>query len=602
MKIGELAKTIYKYLFGYVKVWAYNCHSMIREFDVAIIGGGPAGSTAGTLLRKYDDKIKVGIFEREQFPRDHVGESQLPAIGPILSEMGVWDKVEAANFPIKLGATFRWGKTKDLWDFQFMPKDQFQDEPRPAKYEGQRRLIAFQVDRSVYDEILLNHAGELGCEVHQKTGVSKINFDGDRIESLTLSDGSEVRADYYIDASGHAGILRRSLGIEIEQPSSLQNVAFWDYWQNAEWATEIGVGGTFVQVMSLGYGWIWFIPLGPTRTSVGLIVPAEYYKKSGKKPEELYAQALKEDERISFLMRNATSEGLFATTKDWSFVASKHAGSNWFLAGESGGFADPILAAGLTITHISAKEAASTILELRRGRLDEEWLKEQYEARQKSRLRNHIRFADFWYTSNGHFEDLKEFTSELAKESGLDLDPESAWRWIAQGGFIDEDLSFGAGVYALETVKNFRHFLRDMEVDSVLDKYNVVHLQLGKAKKVKRAVFGFGNVTEVWAYEREGKVLPIRDVIEPLLAILNADQTLQGVINKIFEMVHYSAYDDANKQLLLSTAFNALESMIRDGWIEGRFDPRLPRIKINDVDGGLTWSDSTTLGVAHGSA
>jgi len=571
---------------------------MTREFDVAIIGGGPAGSTAGTILRKYDDKIKVGIFEREQFPRDHVGESQLPAIGPILEEMGVWDKVEAANFPIKIGATFRWGKTRDLWDFQFIEKSKFVDQARPAKYEGQRLLSAFQVDRAIYDEILLDHAEELGCEVHQNLGVSKIHFDGDRITHLTLADGSAVKADYYVDASGHVGILRRTLGIEIEQPTSLQNVAFWDYWQNAEWATEIGVGGTFVQVMSTEYGWIWFIPLGATRTSVGLIVPAEYYKKSGKTPEELYAKALKDDERISYLMREATSEGKFATTKDWSFVASRHAGENWFLAGESGGFADPILAAGLTITHVSAKETANTILELRRGRYEADWLRDQYGMRQINRLRNHIRFADFWYTSNGHFDELKEFTAQLAQESGLDLDPEKAWRWIAQGGFIDEDLSFGAGVYMLETVKNFRHYLRDLEIDSVLEKNNRVKLNLRGANRVKRAVYGRGEIQQVDAYVRENRVLPIHHVIPPLLAMLEADDTLQGVINKVFEMIQCAPFDPENKRLLLHTSFQALESMIRDGWIEAWFDPKLPRVAINDATGGLNWSDDKTKGVA----
>ena len=80
----------------------------MSEYDVAIIGGGPAGSTLGTLLRKYDGDLSVLILERERFPREHVGESQLPPISAILDEMGCWDKIEAANFPVKIGATYRW--------------------------------------------------------------------------------------------------------------------------------------------------------------------------------------------------------------------------------------------------------------------------------------------------------------------------------------------------------------------------------------------------------------------------------------------------------------------------------------------------------------
>ena len=147
-----------------------------------IIGGGPAGATAGTLLKKYCPEFKVAIFEKEQFPRDHIGESQLPAISAILDEMGVWNKVEAANFPIKIGSTNRWGKNPELWDLEFIPSEKFVDQPRPGRYEGQRRYTAFQVDRSIYDKILLDHAETVGVEVHQKTAVRTVLREGDRVK------------------------------------------------------------------------------------------------------------------------------------------------------------------------------------------------------------------------------------------------------------------------------------------------------------------------------------------------------------------------------------------------------------------------------------
>src|SRR5471030_261972 len=143
------------------------------DCDVAIVGGGPAGSTAGCLLRKYNPELRVVILEREQFPREHIGESQLPAISQVLQEMGVWDKVEAADFPIKVGATYRWGNTKGYWKFDFLLRP-FEDEPRPAKFNSQRELTAFQVDRSVYDKILLDHAREMGCEVYEQVKVETI--------------------------------------------------------------------------------------------------------------------------------------------------------------------------------------------------------------------------------------------------------------------------------------------------------------------------------------------------------------------------------------------------------------------------------------------
>jgi flavin-dependent dehydrogenase len=294
-------------------------------YDVAIIGGGPAGSTAGCILKKYNPDLKVVIFEREKFPRDHVGESQLPPISRMLDEMGVWDKVEAAGFPVKIGATYRWGKSPELWDFEFIPPALYVDD-RPGKYEGLRKYTAFQVDRAIYDTILLDHAESLGCEIRRECKVATILHSKDHIDGLELEDGSRVEARYYIDASGHVGILRRALGIKADSPTTLQNIAIWDYWQNAEWAVEIGVGGTRIQILSLGYGWIWFIPLGPTRTSIGLIVPATYYKTCGLKYEELYAKALQEDPLVSRLIAKASSEGSLKTTKDWSFLAERHVG------------------------------------------------------------------------------------------------------------------------------------------------------------------------------------------------------------------------------------------------------------------------------------
>src|SRR6185503_13523882 len=183
------------------------------QYDVAIIGGGPGGSTTGSLLRKYDPNIRVLILEKELFPRDHIGESQLPPISDVLDEMGCWDKVEAANFPIKIGATFRWGHTPELWDFEFLPIKDFKDEPRPAKYVGQRRQTAFQVDRSIYDTILLRHAEELGAIVHEETGIATVERDGDRVTGLVTKDGTRVTARHYVDATGHVGLLRRAMQV-----------------------------------------------------------------------------------------------------------------------------------------------------------------------------------------------------------------------------------------------------------------------------------------------------------------------------------------------------------------------------------------------------
>ncbi|WP_293149824.1 NAD(P)/FAD-dependent oxidoreductase [Okeania sp. SIO2C9] len=95
---------------------------------------------------------------------------------------------------------------------------------------------------------MLDHAQDNGCEVRQETAVTKVDIETYQIQSLHLSNGEQINARYYVDASGHIGVLRRVLGVETTIPTKLQNIAIWDYWTNAEWADEIGVGGTRVQI------------------------------------------------------------------------------------------------------------------------------------------------------------------------------------------------------------------------------------------------------------------------------------------------------------------------------------------------------------------
>ncbi len=565
-----------------------------RIYDVAIIGGGPAGSTAGCLLKKYKPELKVVILEREAFPRDHVGESQLPGTPDVLNEMGVWDKVEAANFPIKIGATYLWGRTPELWNFEFTPSSEFVEEPRPAKYQGQRRVTAFQVDRSIYDKILLDHAAEMGCEVRESTKVSHVRRNGDEVDHLDLESGEQVFARHYVDASGTSAILRRAMGVDVDYPTTLKNIAIYDYWQNADWAVEIGVGATRIQVLSLGYGWIWFIPLGPTRTSIGLVVPAQYFKDSGKRPEDLYAEAVRGQPMVASLLKNAVSEGKLHATKDWSCLAKRNVGKNWFLIGESAGFADPILSAGMSMAHLGGREVAYSILELDRGKEDPAWIKEQFGLRQSGRIRNHIRFADYWYSANAQFTELQEFCSELARDTGLDLSPEKAWAWIAQGGFIDEDLSIGSGGYSLSLIKRSGEFLHEIAADRPLDSNNVLQLALSDATWKDRARFFGGRVTRDGCYVRDGRVLPIRDMFEFVINLLQKETRWPMILEMVRIEVQKREADPIFMGMVLPRVPQAIEAMIYDGWIKASYDPALPLIPLDDPSKSLHWNEDRT--------
>jgi flavin-dependent dehydrogenase len=558
----------------------------VDQFDVAIIGGGPAGSTCGTLLKKYYPRLKVLILERERFPRDHVGESQLPLIGQVLHEMGCWDAVERAGFPIKIGATYRWGSTTNLWDFEFVPNGILHPEPRPAKYAGQRKSTAFQVDRAIYDKILLDHAEGGGCQVRQETAVRRVNREGDRVQSLVLDDGSEVTARYYVDASGHTGILRRAMGVDVQSPTSLQNIAVWDYWQNAEWAVSIGVGGTRVQVLSQGYGWIWFIPLGPERTSIGLIVPAEYYKQTGKRPGDLYREALQNDPIVSRLIQNASPEGKLTTTKDWSFLADRLAGENWFLAGESAGFADPILAAGMTLAHVGARDVAYCILAMERRDYEPEWLRSWYDEGHRQKIGQHIRFADFWYTANGCFTDLQAVTRDIARDAGFEMSVDEAWQWLGTGGFVDADVvGAGLGGYSLRAVKDISgNFLQSGARYEAAGK-NVFELDMEGAEKAWGAKLENGRITRHRCYRRNGRIIPNTGLYGLLIKATNPRATGQEIWTRLAAVAAEARMSPGELQHFLNDAFDAIEAMITDGWIRAFYDPSLPTLQAPDALG-----------------
>lgn len=549
------------------------------DWDIVIVGGGPVGSTTSTLLKKYNPDLRVLVLEKERFPREHVGESQLPAISGILDEMGVWDKVEAAEFPIKVGVSYTWGRNADQWDFDFVPIERFRDEARPAKYTGQRRYTAFQVERSEYDKILLDHAASLGVEVWQETRVAEVMHEGDRIDGFRLHDDRVITARWYVDGSGAVGLFRRALDIPGESPKELRNIAIWDYWENTDWAVEIGVGGTRVQVRSLPWGWMWFIPLGPTRTSIGLITHAEHYRKSGMSPDELYEKALREQPEIAGLIKNGTRTGDTKSCKDWSHVCDKIIGENWMLAGEAAGFADPVLAAGMTLAHNTARDAAYTILELDRGELDEKWLRERFNEKNRLNIKQHIRFAQFWYASNSNFTELQEHCSKIAAEAGIRLEPQAAWRWLSQGGFINENAARpGLGTFDIASAKQLISIFDEKarDVGLLSNGYNVFKINLTGAKPGFIGVLQDGRITQQACWFKNGRCLPDVGYFGLVRRVL--EQTSDAF--EMIKMIEEKLRERAN-ELGVSIALQALEVMIQEGWVRRSKNSARPILQTN---------------------
>jgi flavin-dependent dehydrogenase len=574
----------------------------MKPVDVAIIGGGPAGATAGALLRKYMPSLSVVILEKERFPREHIGESQLPLISVILDEMGAWEKVEAADFPIKLGATYTWGRDPAPWHFNFVPPEQFQNKARPARFEGQRRYTAFQVDRAIYDDILLRHAASTGCEVRQEMMVSEVLREGDRVTGLRVrpapsdpissdggrsSQGTEiggsedtVTARYYIDCSGNVGIVRRAMGVEIDSLDRLKNVSFWDYWESDDWNDTAAHGYTRIQIRSLPYGWIWFIPISSTRVSIGLVCHTDHYKKHGDSPTEIYRKALQDEKFIATQVAKATPTGQTRSTRDWSYLAERLYGENWFLTGEASGFADPILSAGMTLSHASARDAAYTIMELERGKHERKWLLERFNEKNREAINNHIRFAIYWYAANGIQSDLEEHCRTLAADAGLRLNAKDAFRWISQGAFSTELLGNPSiGFFDITSIHDLanRFAERGRTHSWLVHGHSVFQLNVHNATQGFVGDLKDGRIIQVPCLFKGKNKLPLYEFFGLAVDVLRQTsdaQTFMDLARNAASMI----FPAEHVSFAMTRIVEALEAMALEGWVICRHDKRRPAL------------------------
>ena len=211
--------------------------------DVVVVGGGPAGSTAATLLARRG--IAVTLLERDRFPRDHVGESLLPASMPILDALGVLPELEAEGYLKKWGATMVWGTTPESWSWYFRETN--------TQYPH-----AYQVWRPAFDHMLLRNAAASGAAVHEGCRARRVLFDGDRAIGVlaTEADGGErrIEARHVVDASGQVGLIGRALGLR-RVDAQFRNLAVSGYFDGAERLPEPDQTNIFIE--SFEHGWFW---------------------------------------------------------------------------------------------------------------------------------------------------------------------------------------------------------------------------------------------------------------------------------------------------------------------------------------------------------
>src|SRR6266705_1811594 len=334
---------------------------MNASTQILVIGGGPAGSTTATFLAR--EGFDVTLIEKEVFPRYHIGESLLPSCLEILELMGAREKIEAYGFQRKGGGYFSWGK--DAWVLDFAPL---------------RYPYSFQVVRSEFDQLLLEHAKSQGVKVFEGTEVRSLSFDGDRPRGASWSqvvggsDRGELSFDYLVDASGRAGVMAMRYLKNRHYHNAFQNVAIWGYWTGAgrmDFAPEGAIANG-----AIPDGWLWGIPLHDETMSVGLVQHKTTFKEKRQQSaslEEIYMSAINECPLITNLLKSATlvSDNL-QTEQDYSYMANSISGPGYFLVGDAACFIDPLLSTGVHLATHGSMLAAASLASLIRGEVTQE--------------------------------------------------------------------------------------------------------------------------------------------------------------------------------------------------------------------------------------
>jgi FADH2-dependent halogenase len=355
-----------------------------QPYDVAIIGGGPAGSTAATLLARAGRRVVV--CERQKFPRFHIGESLLPTSMKTFTRLGVHEKFQRAGFLPKYGGEMTSACCDQGVKFYFKDGMHSQTE------------TSYQVPRAEFDQLLLDHAAENGAEVRQQTGVNRVHFFSDRVELETESNSGgreKITARYVIDASGRHSVLGKHFGLKESYPH-LQKISIFAHYEGMD--LEEGRDANLTRQVRALDRWFWYIPLPNDRASLGVVLDAALYKQSKKTPEEFLEESLAQQPFLNRRMSRARRVTPAYASADFSYRQSKLAGDRWLLAGDAAGFIDPVFSSGVFLALLAGEQAADILNHVLDHPRSAPRLFARYERLLRRVMKGYLRFVEAWYS------------------------------------------------------------------------------------------------------------------------------------------------------------------------------------------------------------
>jgi len=317
--------------------------------DVVVIGGGPAGSTVSTLLAQHG--LRVKLFERDKFPRFHIGESLIPETYWVFKRLKMLDKMKASPFVKKFSVQFVSANGKVSAPFYF-----HDNKPHECSQ-------TWQVIRSQFDMMMLDNAREQGVEVHQPARVLDVIFEDGRAVGVKVQregGAEEVRAKVVVDASGQSTMLASRFKLRQWDPV-LNKGAVWTYWRGAYRDTGRDEGATMVIQTPNKAGWWWYIPQHDDTVSVGVVAPFDYLFKNRGTHEEVFKEEMEACPAVKERLSTGERRSGYYATKDYSYRSKQVAGDGWVLIGDAFGFLDPLYSSGVLLALKSGELAADAI-------------------------------------------------------------------------------------------------------------------------------------------------------------------------------------------------------------------------------------------------
>lgn len=353
------------------------------SWDVIIIGGGPAGSTAATTLAQAGRRVLV--LEKEKFPRFHVGESLLPYNQRIFNELGVAAKLKEAGFMVKRGAQFIMGNDSRGTRLDFT-QGSFTEYPQ-----------SIQVERSKFDDLLLKHSRECGAVVQDGCLVLENKVHADHVAiRYRREDGTEAEATarFMMDASGLSNFTGTREGLR-EYYSGHKKIAIFGHHENLDMPTGEEKGD--ILIIRRENSWFWMIPLEDNKTSVGLVLDQGDFKALGKTKDEVYADAIASTPAVNKRFVNGVPLTPLHIVTDFSYRNDKLVSPRVVRIGDASGFIDPIFSSGVLLAMTSGQQGAQAVHEaLDTGRAVTPGLL-KYEKDNRNRIAQYWEFIENFY-------------------------------------------------------------------------------------------------------------------------------------------------------------------------------------------------------------